>query len=163
MLLPERQSGGVAGKEASQVEAPGKARQGRVGKYVVDINTVESFLLPLLSPSACEQGEGFGVGGEVVKGSGERGRGRDTGEGASVRDTTVRVQGWGVQERGRVVWVVDEVGKMEMMCPSFFPAVCSLLDGPFVVLGSIPVPRYGRDIQQGQCNCLVTSAYAMWE
>jgi hypoxanthine-DNA glycosylase len=59
--------------------------------------------------------------------------------------------------------VVDEVGKMEMLCPSFIPAVNRLLDefssrnhGDVcvdsnyktrrMVLGTLPTPRYGRVI-----------------
>lgn len=56
--------------------------------------------------------------------------------------------------------VVDEVGKMEMLCPSFIPAVHRLLDDSLrnhvmnsnyykrIVLGTLPTPRYGRVIPQ---------------
>lgn len=57
-----------------------------------------------------------------------------------------------------VLWVVDEVGRMELLCPAFFPAVWALLETPgAVVLGSIPVPRYGRDIPQGLEGSVVST------
>jgi nucleoside-triphosphatase THEP1 len=38
---------------------------------------------------------------------------------------------------------------MELLCPNFFPAVVAALDNPSViVLGSVPVPRYGHAIPQ---------------
>lgn len=47
--------------------------------------------------------------------------------------------------------IVDEVGKMEMLCPSFIPAVNELLnnnpetdDKKKIILGTLPTPRYGR-------------------
>jgi hypoxanthine-DNA glycosylase len=45
--------------------------------------------------------------------------------------------------------IVDEVGKMEMLCPQFIPAVEQLLSNKKqnqIVLGTIPTPRYGRVI-----------------
>ncbi len=49
--------------------------------------------------------------------------------------------------------VIDEVGKMEMLCPQFLPAVHDILnentspDMKRIVIGTIPTPRYGRVIQ----------------
>ena len=50
--------------------------------------------------------------------------------------------------------IVDEVGKMEMLCPQFIPAVTKLLDDTSssaettrLVVGTLPTPRYGRVIQ----------------
>lgn len=48
--------------------------------------------------------------------------------------------------------ILDEVGKMEMLCPQFIPAVKELLSnmknqkGTEMLLGTIPTPRYGRVI-----------------
>jgi len=54
---------------------------------------------------------------------------------------------------GNELVIVDEVGKMEMLCPSFVPAVNELLNckpennnQKRVILGTIPTPRYGRVI-----------------
>lgn len=49
--------------------------------------------------------------------------------------------------------IIDEVGKMEMLCPQFLPAVNNLLNEnqnpkiKRIVIGTIPTPRYGRVIQ----------------
>ena len=49
--------------------------------------------------------------------------------------------------------LVDEVGKMEMLCPQFLPAVNKVLDykqpstTTRLVIGTVPTPRYGRVIQ----------------
>lgn len=46
--------------------------------------------------------------------------------------------------------LLDEIGKMEMLCPQFIPAVTTLLSTSSsrnrVVFGTIPTPRYGRVI-----------------
>lgn len=43
--------------------------------------------------------------------------------------------------------LLDEVGKMEMLCPGFLDAVNRCLNGDrTIVLGTIPTPRYGRVI-----------------
>lgn len=39
-------------------------------------------------------------------------------------------------------------GKMELLSPRFFPAVSALLDAAPVVIGTVPVARYGRSIPQ---------------
>jgi nucleoside-triphosphatase len=45
--------------------------------------------------------------------------------------------------------VIDEVGKMELFSAAFYPAVQAVLDDAhLLVLGSVPVPRYGRSIPQ---------------
>lgn len=48
--------------------------------------------------------------------------------------------------------IVDEVGKMEMLCTAFVPQVNALLEEKITdrnrfILGTIPTPRYGRVIQ----------------
>ena len=46
--------------------------------------------------------------------------------------------------------VLDEIGKMEMLCPQFIPAVTRLLSNTSpekrIVFGTLPTPRYGRVI-----------------
>ncbi|XP_065855739.1 uncharacterized protein [Euphorbia lathyris] len=44
------------------------------------------------------------------------------------------------------LFIIDEVGKMELASSSFFPAVLKILDSNVPVLASIPVPRFGRDV-----------------
>ncbi|XP_020247282.1 cancer-related nucleoside-triphosphatase homolog isoform X2 [Asparagus officinalis] len=44
------------------------------------------------------------------------------------------------------LYVIDEVGKMELFSSSFFPAVLRVLESNIPVLGSIPIPKCGRDI-----------------
>lgn len=39
-------------------------------------------------------------------------------------------------------------GKMELLSPKFFPAVTALLDAAPLVIGTLPVARYGRTIPQ---------------
>ncbi|KAL3937572.1 MAG: hypothetical protein SGBAC_007347 [Bacillariaceae sp.] len=48
--------------------------------------------------------------------------------------------------------ILDEIGKMEMKCPQFIPAVTKLLSATSaaasnrIILGTLPTPRYGRVI-----------------
>ncbi|KAH9615023.1 hypothetical protein KSS87_020622 [Heliosperma pusillum] len=44
------------------------------------------------------------------------------------------------------LFVIDEVGKMELYSSSFLPAVLRLLDSNIPILASIPVIKHGRDI-----------------
>ncbi|XP_019056237.1 PREDICTED: cancer-related nucleoside-triphosphatase homolog isoform X2 [Tarenaya hassleriana] len=44
------------------------------------------------------------------------------------------------------LFIIDEVGKMEMFSPSFFPAVLKVLESNIPFLASIPVPKLGRAI-----------------
>ncbi|KAG8662884.1 cancer-related nucleoside-triphosphatase [Manihot esculenta] len=44
------------------------------------------------------------------------------------------------------LFIIDEVGKMELYSSSFFPAVLKVLESNVPVLASIPVPKFGRDI-----------------
>lgn len=46
------------------------------------------------------------------------------------------------------LFIIDEVGKMELFSTSFFPAVLHVLDSNIPVLASIPVPKFGRDIPE---------------
>lgn len=47
------------------------------------------------------------------------------------------------------LFVIDEVGKMELFSSSFFPAVLRVLESNIPVLASVPVPKVGRDIPAG--------------
>ncbi|WJX61551.1 nucleoside-triphosphate phosphatase [Trifolium repens] len=44
------------------------------------------------------------------------------------------------------LFIIDEVGKMELYNSSFFPAVLKVLESNIPILASIPVPKFGRDI-----------------
>ncbi|KAK1587364.1 hypothetical protein Q3G72_012143 [Acer saccharum] len=44
------------------------------------------------------------------------------------------------------LFIIDEVGKMELFSSSFFPAVLKVLESNIPVLASIPIPKSGRDI-----------------
>lgn len=47
------------------------------------------------------------------------------------------------------LFIIDEVGKMEMFSPSFFPAVLKVLGSNIPLLASIPIPKFGRDLPGG--------------
>jgi nucleoside-triphosphatase len=47
------------------------------------------------------------------------------------------------------LFIIDEVGKMELFSPAFFPAVMRVMESDIPVLATIPIPRYGRDIPGG--------------
>ncbi|KAI3462310.1 hypothetical protein Pfo_018973 [Paulownia fortunei] len=44
------------------------------------------------------------------------------------------------------LFIIDEVGKMELFSSSFFPAVLRVLESNIPLLASVPVPKSGRDI-----------------
>ncbi|GAB4847624.1 hypothetical protein Ancab_026685 [Ancistrocladus abbreviatus] len=44
------------------------------------------------------------------------------------------------------LFLIDEVGKMELFSTSFFPSVLRILESDVPVLATIPIARYGRDI-----------------
>ncbi|XP_052190068.1 uncharacterized protein LOC127799879 [Diospyros lotus] len=44
------------------------------------------------------------------------------------------------------LFIIDEVGKMELYSSSFFPAVLKVLESNVPMLASVPIPRGGRDI-----------------
>ncbi|XP_010466294.1 PREDICTED: uncharacterized protein LOC104746479 isoform X4 [Camelina sativa] len=46
------------------------------------------------------------------------------------------------------LFIIDEVGKMEMFSPSFFPAVLKVLESNIPLLASIPSPKSGRDLPE---------------
>eukprot|EP00250_Pteridium_aquilinum_P011767 c20293_g1_i1 orf=79-654(+) len=46
------------------------------------------------------------------------------------------------------LFVIDEVGKMELFSSTFFPAVWAIFNSDVPVLASIPIPKYGRDISE---------------
>ncbi|XP_057822883.2 uncharacterized protein LOC131035237 isoform X2 [Cryptomeria japonica] len=49
---------------------------------------------------------------------------------------------------GTGLYIIDEVGKMELFSSSFFPAVLRVLNSNIPVLASIPIPKFGRDIPE---------------
>lgn len=44
------------------------------------------------------------------------------------------------------LFIIDEVGKMELFSSPFFPAVLKVLESNIPLLASIPIPKFGRDI-----------------
>ncbi|KAH7278328.1 hypothetical protein KP509_38G036100 [Ceratopteris richardii] len=46
------------------------------------------------------------------------------------------------------LFVIDEVGKMELFSSAFFPAVWTIFNSNIPVIASIPIPKYGRDIPE---------------
>uniref|UniRef100_A0A453J2Y4 Uncharacterized protein n=1 Tax=Aegilops tauschii subsp. strangulata TaxID=200361 RepID=A0A453J2Y4_AEGTS len=84
---------------SSRIRSPESVRWPTVGKYKVDVASLESLALPELQ----------------VK-----------------EDTDL--------------FIIDEVGKMELFSPAFFPAVMRVMESNIPVLATIPLPRYGRDI-----------------
>ncbi|XP_008241937.1 PREDICTED: cancer-related nucleoside-triphosphatase homolog [Prunus mume] len=44
------------------------------------------------------------------------------------------------------LFIIDEVGKMELYSSSFFPAVLKVLESNIPLLASVPIPKFGRDI-----------------
>lgn len=44
------------------------------------------------------------------------------------------------------LFIIDEVGKMELYSASFFPAVLKVLESNIPILATIPIPKFGRDI-----------------
>ncbi|XP_011096977.1 nucleoside-triphosphatase THEP1 isoform X3 [Sesamum indicum] len=44
------------------------------------------------------------------------------------------------------LFIIDEVGKMELFSSSFFPAVLRVLESNIPLLASVPIPKSGRDI-----------------
>ncbi|KAJ0969085.1 hypothetical protein J5N97_021962 [Dioscorea zingiberensis] len=49
-------------------------------------------------------------------------------------------------KEGTDLFIIDEVGKMELFSPSFLPAVLNVLESNVPLLASIPIPKFGRDI-----------------
>lgn len=47
------------------------------------------------------------------------------------------------------LFIIDEVGKMELFSSAFFPAVMRVIESNIPVLATIPIPRRGRDIPGG--------------
>ncbi|XP_078155542.1 uncharacterized protein LOC144551458 isoform X1 [Carex rostrata] len=49
-------------------------------------------------------------------------------------------------KEGIDLFIIDEVGKMELFSSSFFPSVMRVLESNIPILASIPIPKIGRDI-----------------
>jgi len=49
------------------------------------------------------------------------------------------------------LFVIDEVGKMELFSSLFFPAVLRVLESNKPFLATVPIPKAGRDIPAGIC------------
>ena len=48
------------------------------------------------------------------------------------------------------LFIIDEVGKMELYSSSFFPAVLKVVESNIPILASVPLPKSGRDIPGGK-------------
>lgn len=46
------------------------------------------------------------------------------------------------------LFIIDEIGKMELFSSSFFPAVLRVLESNIPILATIPIPKFGRDIPE---------------
>ena len=96
--------------------------------------------------------QGFDV---VVLGSAETGPLASLGRGsAMVGKYAVDVESFerlalpSLQANDAPITLIDEVGKMELFSPLFLPLVEAILDGAStVVLGTLPMPRYGHTIE----------------
>ncbi|ERN17200.1 cancer-related nucleoside-triphosphatase homolog isoform X2 [Amborella trichopoda] len=49
---------------------------------------------------------------------------------------------------GTELFIIDEVGRMELFSSSFFPAVLEVLKTNIPILATIPIPKFGRDIPE---------------
>ncbi|KAG0454461.1 hypothetical protein HPP92_025765 [Vanilla planifolia] len=49
---------------------------------------------------------------------------------------------------GTDLFIIDEIGKMELFSSSFFPVVLNVLQSNIPILATIPMPKYGRDIPE---------------
>ncbi|PUZ43009.1 hypothetical protein GQ55_9G627500 [Panicum hallii var. hallii] len=84
---------------SSKVSSPESVRGPTVGKYKVDVASLESLALPELQ----------------------------------IKEETD-------------LFIIDEVGKMELFSSAFFPAVMRVIESNIPVLATIPIPRNGQDI-----------------
>lgn len=103
----------------------GTARRGAhaVGKYVVDVPSFEALALSAIQPR--QQAAAGGTGQQQQQ----------------------QPSAGGTRQQQLVV--IDEIGKMELLSASFYPAVLAVLDSPHLLaLGTVPVARYGRTIPQ---------------
>ncbi|XWS45644.1 hypothetical protein CRYUN_Cryun15aG0154300 [Craigia yunnanensis] len=44
------------------------------------------------------------------------------------------------------LFIIDEVGKMELYSSYFFPAILNILQSNVPLLASVPIPKFGKDI-----------------
>ncbi|KAK1320053.1 hypothetical protein QJS10_CPA03g02426 [Acorus calamus] len=44
------------------------------------------------------------------------------------------------------LFIIDEVGKMELFSSTFYPAVLEIIGSNIPILASIPIPKFGHDI-----------------
>ncbi|KAH7519823.1 hypothetical protein FEM48_Zijuj08G0078100 [Ziziphus jujuba var. spinosa] len=62
------------------------------------------------------------------------------------QSTVYEVANCGEVREDTDLFIIDEVGKMELYSSSFFPAVLKILESNIPVLASVPIPKSGRDI-----------------
>jgi NTPase len=59
------------------------------------------------------------------------------------------------EKEGTDLFIIDEVGKMELFSPTFFPGVMRILESNIPILASIPIPKFGRDIPAGAAPFII--------
>ena len=110
-----------------------------VGKYLVNLENIEQYAIPAIIPSSSSSSSSSSSMSE---------------DGRDKQSSPPQEQ----QQKFELI-VLDEIGKMEMLCPQFLPAVMNTLDTTStsstninnnnihqIVFGTIPTPRYGRVI-----------------
>lgn len=124
-----------------------------VGSFVVDLPSFEALALPSLAldtTTTTTKGAASNVGKKRPRSSGGT-AGADEAKEDEEQGGAGAASGNNPPQQPpsplRVV-VIDEVGKMELFSARFKARVSALLDDPRVlVLGSVPMPRYGREIE----------------
>ncbi|CAI7770935.1 unnamed protein product [Closterium sp. NIES-53] len=140
----------------------GSGRWGRVGKYTVDVASVDLHVLPLLSlastlPPSLPSSSSSSLVPHVPTTppvqpqsqpqSQTRSESQPSSAASPPEAASLGTFNSSSSPRG-TLWVVDEIGKMELLSTRFAAAVTALLDAPLPLLASIPVPTHGKDLPQ---------------
>ncbi len=107
-----------------------------VGKYLVNLDNVEKYAIPSIIPTSSSTSSTTTSSSTTST----------TSSSTSTIETSKKDQ--------FELIILDEIGKMEMLCPNFLPTVFHILDEITennatlnqIVFGTIPTPRYGRVI-----------------
>ncbi|GJP30368.1 hypothetical protein CLOM_g797 [Closterium sp. NIES-68] len=120
-------------------------RWGRVGKYSVDIAAVDQHVLPILSLATPPPP--LHVSQPTLSPSLSPSPPASAAAAAAPVAPSPATFSSSSSPRG-TLWVVDEIGKMELLSARFAAAITALLDAPLPLLASIPVAMHGRDLPQ---------------